>query len=224
MDCSHCDAGSTPSSSTTTARTISTTTISTTALTLTVMTYPTSTAVTNAVARTVTSKGKRNRSIDVLSSFQGTSCNTPTSTLLYYSTGPSVYTFVTYSYTASSSGTGYVEFGFSNPSSSSAWYLDDVSLQDVSASNVEMLTNRNFETGDLTGWDVACTSNCLSLTGGVVGSYSPRTGQYSYEGACGGYYDFLRQTFPKTIGHVYTLTFWYKSSGRNRQEAFVNIF
>lgn len=187
------------------------------------MTYPTLTAVTNAVARTVTSKDQRNRSIDVLFSFQGTSCNTPTSTLLYTATGPSTYTFVTYSHTASSSGTGYVEFGFSNPSSNYAWYLDDVSLQDVNASNREMLTNGDFETGDLTGWEVACTINCFSLTGGIVGTYSPRTRKYSYEGACEGYYDFLRQTFPKAIGHVYTLNFWYKSSGRNQQEAFVNI-
>jgi hypothetical protein len=44
--------------------------------------------------------------------------------------------------------------------------LDNVSIRDFVASNTDLLTNGNFETGDLSSW-VYCNQNNASSTGGV---------------------------------------------------------
>ena len=153
-----------------------------------------------------------------------TSCSTATSTALSYTTLPTTYTLVTYSYTATFTGIAILEFGFKAKNTAQTWHLDDVSIIDTSASNAQRLTNGDFENGTLVGWQVLCTVNngCGGPGGGLTTS-SCHSGTYCYSGACFNAFDFLRQTFSTITGHVYTLTFWIYTNGHNQQEAYVRI-
>jgi hypothetical protein len=130
-------------------------------------------------------------------------CSMPIGTVLSYTSGPTIYTLMKYSYSATSSGTGILEFGFTTKNDNYEWHLNDFSLQDINMSNAKMLTNDDFESGTLAGWQLLCSNKCdrLSSAGHITGSYC-------YEDACEDDYDFLPQTFTKTIGHIYELSFW----------------
>ena len=68
------------------------------------------------------------------------------------------------------------------------------------------LKNGDFETGDLTGWDVLSNTVSVSTEADYEGSYGCLlTGD-------GGWSDLLSQTFSVLPGYSYTLTFWYKAN------------
>jgi hypothetical protein len=157
-------------------------------------------------------------------SFADTSCSVPTTTTMSYSDAPTVYTNETYSFTGSLTGTGLLEFGFYSQTSSLFWHLDDVSIIDTNASNSEMLTNGGFEASTLNGWQVLCSStNCKPPSGSILTNTSCYTGSYCYEGACEKNYDFLRQTFTVTLGHIYSLSFKLYTDSQPQQKAYVKI-
>ncbi|CAF3707319.1 unnamed protein product [Rotaria sp. Silwood1] len=116
-----------------------------------------------------------------------------------------------------------IEFGFKAVNQVKTWHLDDVSLKDKNASNAEMLVNGGFENGSLVGWQVLCSSIICGTTAGNITQSNCHTGSYCYEGACQNAYDFLRQTFSVTSGHVYILSFWLYTNGHHSQAAYVNI-
>ena len=93
---------------------------------------------------------------------------------------------------------------------------------DLSTSSSSLLANGGFEIGNLSGWQLICASQCQSASGAVVSS-SPKRGSFTYKDACKQRYDFLRQMFPMTTGHLYMLSFWLDSDQNNGQTAFVNI-
>lgn len=147
-----------------------------------------------------------------------TSCLTPTSTIFTYN--GSMSTVGRYNYTASSTHTAVLEFGFASSGINKIGYLDDVSIVDTNASNSEMLINGGFENGSLVGWQSLCSSNCMTLPGSLS-TISCHTGSYCYKDGCKNSLDFLRQTFSTIIGHVYKLTFWINVS--NSQVVYVRL-
>lgn len=127
-------------------------------------------------------------------------------------------------YQASSTGTAILEFGFQAKNSNKVWHLDDVSMIDTNASNVEILINGDFEFASLQNWQIDCVSTNCGGTGAFLSQSDCRTGSYCYEGACHDAYDFLRQSFNVINEHIYRLSFWIKTSGHSQQAAFINIY
>ncbi|CAF0861428.1 unnamed protein product [Adineta steineri] len=151
------------------------------------------------------------------------SCIPSTNYVLSYTTSPLSYAQQTYSFTAQHSGFATLEFGFKAKNSAFTWHLDDVSIIDTSVLNIEMLVNGNFQTGTLIGWQVLCSNTNCGGTGGSLVQTTCHTGSFCYKGACAGNYDYLRQSFPITIGHIYALSFWVYTDGHSSQAAYVNI-
>ncbi|UJR20278.1 hypothetical protein I4U23_023409 [Adineta vaga] len=144
------------------------------------------------------------------------SCGTPSSPVLTFNVQPSTYKLNTYDYVATYDGVGILEFGFTADSYKDYWYIDDISLQDLNESNSEMLTNGDFENGDLSGWESSCTDKCRR--GPSIGSITTTScykGTYCYRDSCGKGYNFLRQSFQTKTNHVYTLSFWILCVNQN---------
>ncbi|CAF1025201.1 unnamed protein product [Adineta steineri] len=151
------------------------------------------------------------------------SCIPSTNYILSYTTSPLSYTQQIYNFTAQYSGFATLEFGFKAKNPAFTWHLDDVSIIDTSALNIEMLVNGNFENGTLIGWQILCSSNNCGGTGSSIVQTTCHTDSFCYEGTCAGNYDYLRQSFSITIGHIYTLSFWVYTDGHSDQAAYVNI-
>ncbi len=163
---------------------------------------------------------KRN-AVFIAFSCVATSCSAPPSTIFNYNGAPTTYTQYTYNYTASSTSTAVLEFGFASTGGGKIGYLDDVSIVDTNASNSEMLINGGFENGTLVGWQQLCTSSCQMSSFGSITNTQCNTGLFCYMDGCKCGLDFLLQTYTTIIGHVYTLNFWYK--GRNNAILYVTI-
>ncbi len=122
-------------------------------------------------------------------------------------------------------------FGFiCDPSGDQYWFLDNVSVVDVTAPSVDLLQNPSFDnsTSTLTGWTQSCTSTCSSGNAGQVTSGSNCTSTNCYVDHCygSGAIDFLNQTFSTTVGHVYTISFWIRDFGSDSNassKAYVDI-
>jgi hypothetical protein len=123
---------------------------------------------------------------------------------------PSSWTQYTYSYTVATM-TPILMFGFQTEPIR-IYYLDDVSVVDVSTPTIELLDNPSFENSSttLTGWTLWCAASCgTSSTGQVTsGSDCYSSSGNCFEGRC---YSsgiiFLGQSFPATIGHTYTISY-----------------
>jgi hypothetical protein len=142
-----------------------------------------------------------------------------------------------YQYNRTANGTALtLMFGFEGDAAGGGqryWYLDDVSIVDITASGSELLQNPSFNnsTTVLTGWNQWCTSTCPSGTtnaGQVSSSPNCRTSN-CYMDHCygGGAFDFLSQTISTTIGHVYTISFWvfdYGTGPNGATNAYVDVY
>ncbi|CAF1155110.1 unnamed protein product [Adineta steineri] len=146
----------------------------------------TSTASSNTVTSTVSTSVTTLTSTITTSSLTTASitasCATPTSTIMSWTSSMQTYQLQTYNYTAPFSGIGVLEFGFNINTRIGFWYLDDVSMLDMNASNSEMLVNGNFELDNLNGWQSLCATNCGSRAGMIINS--PCNGSYCYQDGC----------------------------------------
>jgi len=113
------------------------------------------------------------------------------------------------------------------------WFLDNVSIVDVTAPSIQLLQNPSFEnsTTTLTGWTQYCTSTCLfgSINAGQVTTGLNCMSNNCYVDHCygGSAIDFLSQTFSANIGHVYTISFWIIDYGiglNGATKAYVDIY
>ncbi len=133
---------------------------------------------------------------------------TPTGNLLT-KTSAIGWTSFAYNYTALSARPTLV-FGFTT----STWnyiYLDSVSVVDNSAPAIQLLNNPGFDnsTTNLTGWITWCTSACgAGFPGRVLTNGSCHSGSCYYDHCLTSGCDYIVQSFPATIGHVYTISFW----------------
>jgi hypothetical protein len=104
-------------------------------------------------------------------------------------------------------------FGFTaDGNRQNAWFLDDVSIVDVTTPSSQLLQNPSFDnsTTALTGWTQYCTSTCPSVNDAGKVTFGPNcTSTNCYVDHCygGPVIDFLSQTVSTTIGHVYTISF-----------------
>jgi hypothetical protein len=135
------------------------------------------------------------------------------------------WTFYAYNYTAISTMPNLI-FAFSVSSQAYA-YLDSVSVVDNNASSIQLLNNPGFEnsTSNLTGWAAWCANsgNCGSgFWGQVLANSSCHSGNCYFD-HCHSNYDFLYQSFPATIGHIYTISFWVQLTGSFYARFYANI-
>jgi hypothetical protein len=142
-------------------------------------------------------------------------------TLAIFTTSVSSWTQYQYNCTANTT-FSTILFGFIEDPGGGAqryWFLDDVSVVDVTNTSVQLLQNPSFDnsTTALTGWTQYCTSVCPVGQAGRVITGSNCTSTNCYMDHCYGggpnTVDFLSQTFPTTIGHVYTFSFWIMTMG-----------
>ncbi len=139
------------------------------------------------------------------------SCSaTPTSYLL---SGYTTWTCASFNHTALTTAPIYT-FGFTNGPGDYT-YLDSLSVVDVTAPTVQLLTNPGFDnsTTTLVGWSTWCGSSCSTGTAGQVLANSSCYSGNCYIDHCQGSYDYLAQTFPATIGHNYTLSICIYQTG-----------
>jgi hypothetical protein len=106
-------------------------------------------------------------------------------------------------------------------------YLDDVSVVDNSAPSIQLLVNPSFEnsTSNLTGWTAWCATAAVCGTGfpgQVLANGSCHSGN-CYIDHCHNNYDYLVQSFPATIGHIYTISFWLQQIGTTALRFDANI-
>jgi len=112
-------------------------------------------------------------------------------------------------------------FGFmAEPNGQRVIFLDDVSIVDVAATGTQLLQNPSFDNSStaLTGWTQYCTNSCTATGafGGTVASGSNCSTNNCYADYCYSTgIDFLSQSFPTTIGHVYTLSYLIIDWGSN---------
>ncbi len=151
--------------------------------------------------------------------------------LATFTSNPTSWTQYQYNYTATKT-VQTLMFGFTSDTYGiRSWYLDTVSVVDVSAPGTQLLQNPGFDnsTTALTGWIQYCGTTC----GGGAGKVTT-TGCQSmncYVDGCNATIsttkiDFLSQTFPTTIGHIYTISFWIIDGGsglNGLSKAYVDI-
>ncbi|CAF2066524.1 unnamed protein product [Rotaria magnacalcarata] len=109
------------------------------------------------------------------------------------------------------------------------FFLDDVSVVDVSAPGTQLLDNPGFENSTTTanGWTLeaagCCNSNAVQII--TTGCHS---GNNCVQYQCGPEvtYSFFGQDFAATIGNTYNISFYLKATGTGGQPTFcaVNIY
>jgi hypothetical protein len=100
--------------------------------------------------------------------------------------------------------------------------LDDISVRSTSAPSVELLTNGDFETGNLSSW-IYCNPTGSSNSGTLEQTsdnftaqgqnYSAHGGNYYYVDGAIGQADYLSQMFATNIGQMYNISFWLYNEG-----------
>ncbi|CAF3313006.1 unnamed protein product [Rotaria socialis] len=143
-------------------------------------------------------------------------------TILYHChnncTGHSSYLQYTYSYVAIAN-TTRITFVFRDDSDYFA--LDNITIWDNAAPSTQLISNGDFETGNISSW-AYCNPNVASNAGEVqFGStayngytYTPYSGMYFYMDGSVGAPDYLSQTFATTIGSTYNISYWlYNGAG-----------
>jgi len=115
-------------------------------------------------------------------------------------------------------------FGFQAGASDNN-FLDSVSVVDNSAPGIQLLNNPGFEnsTTALTGWTTWCTSGCGTGNAGKILTNSSCYSGNCYLDHCQGSYDFLAQSFSATVGHNYTISFWFQQTGGGNMKFYANI-
>jgi hypothetical protein len=120
-----------------------------------------------------------------------------------------------------------LSFAFTNGPGSDT-YLDDVSIVDNNAPSVELLDNGSFENSTSTpptDWVTWCSSTCSS--GSTVSILSNSSCYLSsgncYANHCYNGPDFLAQSFSATIGHSYTISFWWQQTGGGLAALYVDV-
>ncbi|CAF3458199.1 unnamed protein product [Rotaria socialis] len=111
---------------------------------------------------------------------------------------------------------------FSIQTGSLRWYyLDDVSVVDMTVASGELLNNPSFEnsTTGLTGWTVLCNSTCTTgnNTGARVATgascYLSTGNCYSDNCFGSGQINFLRQYLTFKVGHTYSISYYLTGVG-----------
>jgi hypothetical protein len=118
----------------------------------------------------------------------------------------------------------YLSFGFENDNHRQ-WWLDGVSVVDVTSPAGNLLTNPSFENSStaITGWDVqqgCCNTNAanINVSGCIVGSRCLNffCGPENME-------SFIGQYFNAIVGHIYNISYYLKTGGSGGQPTFCDV-
>ncbi|CAF1134930.1 unnamed protein product [Adineta steineri] len=101
------------------------------------------------------------------------------------------------------------------------WLLDEVSVNHTNT-NADVLTNGNFETGDLSGWTQYCNTNVncdgksTNNSGHTVptGSGPCYSGSYCVFDSCLNT-DYLEQSFPTVPGDFYIISYYLRTGAND---------
>ena len=126
-------------------------------------------------------------------------------------------------------------FGFAlDVSGRRLWFLDNVSIVDVTIPATQLLQNPSFDnsTTTLTGWTQFCTQTCPSgsVNAGQVASGFNCTSTNCYMSHCYGgssAIDMLSQSFSTIAGRIYTISFMildFGSGPNGNTKAYVDIY
>jgi hypothetical protein len=153
----------------------------------------------------------------VISSSIAPSCTSPNTAgqifSFYSSYAPSTYTLYTYGFTANdtSATLTFAMTGDSGPAHH-YWLLDNVCVNDTST-NLNVLSNGDFELGYLSGWTQNCATNtnCGSGNYGQITTTSCFAGSFCFVDKCSNNnFDYLQQTFSTKAGGYYLISFYLK--------------
>ncbi|CAF1660417.1 unnamed protein product, partial [Adineta ricciae] len=133
----------------------------------------------------------------------------------------STYTHYTYGFTenGSSSTLSFIVNGDAGGGGHFYWLLDLVSVNDLNTST-NVLTNGDFETGDLTGWSQYCNNDANCKTTGYYDhtvTSSCYSGTYCVYDSCQNY-DYLFQSFSIVYGHYHLLSYYLSFISRIEQK------
>jgi hypothetical protein len=131
---------------------------------------------------------------------------------------PASWTQYSYNYTAVST-TPILIFGIQTEPART-YYMDNVSVVDVSTPSIQLIANGAFENSTtlLTSWTLWCSSSCgpgPDAGGGVssAASCNLASGQ-CFGGSCSNLgILFLSQSFPAVLNHIYTISYWLLAQG-----------
>ena len=142
--------------------------------------------------------------MSLISSFVASTTQNPTlDDFDYNAAATGTWTFRSYSYWPTKSGSLTLKFNFIT-SANYDWYLDDVSVQDSASS--EKLTNGDFESG-LSSWSVGSTFGCLTSPG--ISTTRSHSSSHSFRDSCDSIHISISQSFVVTDGERFNVSFWY---------------
>lgn len=154
-------------------------------------------------------------------------------TLATFNGSPFAWTQYRYNYTANAS-IHTIVFGFATENSGRRiWFLDNVSVVDVTAPATQLLQNPSFDntTTAPVEWTQFCAHTCAggSTYAGQVASGVNCTSTNCYMSRCNGAsaFDTLSQSFPTIAGRNYTISFLivdFGSGGSGNTKAYVDIY
>ncbi|CAF4559870.1 unnamed protein product [Rotaria socialis] len=158
-----------------------------------------------------------------------TACPSSFTGSLQYIDGGSTFGWTQYTQTYVATNTQpYLSFGMETDNHR-YFFLDDVSVVDVTATATQLLDNPGFEnsTTTATGWTLqaagCCNANAVQII--TTGCHS---GTNCVQYQCGPEvtYSFFGQDFAATIGHTYSISFYLKATGTGGQPTFcaVNVY
>ncbi|CAF1335506.1 unnamed protein product [Adineta steineri] len=190
------------------------------------------TSTTKTTSSTMTTSTTMTSSTMTTSTAMTTSKTTTTATVSNVCTGGEVYTtqllYLTltatlpwkkcsFNYTAPNITSATIIFSLRNDPLD--WYLDDITITD--SSGIELLSNGDFELGDLTSWTYCNPNNAAHA--GFVGSSTPHNGYYSYVDGSVNASDYLSQKFTVAPYNNYSVKFWLSANSDKSSFALVSI-
>jgi hypothetical protein len=118
----------------------------------------------------------------------------------------------------------YLSFGFENDNHRQ-WWLDGVSVVDVTSPSGNLLSNPSFENSStaITGWNLqqgCCNANAANInTSGCI------VGNNCLNFFCGPEltFSFIGQYFTAIVGHIYNISYYLKTSGTGGQPTFCDL-
>ncbi len=125
-------------------------------------------------------------------------------------TNPTSWTLYEFNYTATHT-SPIIIFSFKTNNNYN-YYLDDVSIVDTNATNIQLLQNSNFDNSSTiaTGWTQWCTYTCNGQSGMITSSGNCYSG-YCYVDNCytssNTGIDFIGQAFNANIADTYIISF-----------------
>ncbi len=118
----------------------------------------------------------------------------------------------------------YLVFGFENDNHRQ-WWLDGVSVVDVTSPSGNLLSNPSFENSStaIPGWSIQ--QGCCSSSAANINTSGCAVGNNCLNFFCGPEltFSFIGQYFTAVVGHVYNISYYLKTGGSGGQPTFCDV-